>query len=114
MVDLLENGKAVIASTSEVRGLKLTERGLWGAAIDARDLTDVHAMKLTANWWGMPFQVVRRFQVEGGIAVRLVYIGRDVRLAEAQRLEKMDAGVYEATVRREELSDMQAVQLSPA
>lgn len=110
--DLLPNGRLVIASPVQQEGLKLTERGLWATTVDPNEVEPVFALRLTASWRGMPFQIVRRWQTENGIATRMVYLGRDSLAAEAAGLEKTDAAVYEATVLISELSDVQAVQLT--
>lgn len=113
MADLLPNGKAVVASLTELDGLRLTERGVWGGVVDPSELGSLHALRITASWRGMPFQLVRRWMSDSGLLGRLVYLGRDARAAEAAGLQKMDAGVYEMTARVDELADLQAVELSP-
>lgn len=109
--DILPNGKAVIASTTELEGLRLTERGVWGGVAEPAELESLHALRVTASWRGLPFQLIRRWKGDDGLIGRLVYLGRDARAAEAAGLQKMDAGVYEVSAPISELVDLQAAQL---
>jgi hypothetical protein len=111
--DILPNGRAVVASSTEVDGLRRTERGLWGGAIDPSEVAALHALRVTASWRGLPFQLVRRWSAGEALLGRLVYLGRDARAAESAGLQKMDAGVYEATAPISELVDLQAAELVP-
>ncbi len=113
MADILPNGNAVVASLIELNGLRLTERGLWGGVVDPSELASIHALRITASWRGLPFQLVRRWKSDDTLLSRLVYLGRDARAAEAAGLQKMDAGVYETTASINELVDLQAVELTP-
>jgi hypothetical protein len=112
--DPLGADRVVVASPVEREGLRLTERGVWGGLVSADDLAEVYALRVTASWRGLPVQVVRRWQSEGRLLARLVFVGRDVRVAEAAGLQKMAAGAYEATAPIDELEDLQVVQLVPA
>ncbi|ANG84390.1 hypothetical protein [Microbacterium aurantiacum] len=114
LADPLPDGGVVIASFAEQPGLKLTERGLWAGRIDASEVTTPFALKLTGLWRQLPFQIVRRWQQDGALYARGVYMGRDSRAAEAAGLEKTDAAVYEATLPLAELTDIQGVQLVPS
>lgn len=114
MVDILPNGATVIASPVQVEGLHLTERGLWAASVDATEVSSIHTLRLTCTWNGLPFQIIRRWQTENGPVARLLFTGRDSRVAESAGLEKTDNGVYEASVALSELADVQGVELTPA
>lgn len=111
--DLLPDGRAVIASPTEAAYLQLTERGVWAATVDAAEVEELHSLKLTASWRGLPFQMVRRWSTTAGLVARLVYLGRDSRVAEAAGLEKTDAAVYEASALVAELVDVRGIQLMP-
>lgn len=114
LADPLPDGGVVIASFTEQPGLRLTERGLWAARVDESEVSTPYALRLTGKWRGMPFQITRRWQQDGALMARVVYLGRDSRQAEAAGLEKTDAAVYEATVPLSDLTDVQGVQLTPA
>lgn len=114
LADLLPNGKAVIASLTEIDGLRLTDRGVWASVVEPSELESVHALRVAASWRGLQFQLVRRWESDDGTLGRLVYLGRDARVAEAAGLQKMGAGVYEATALLSELMDLEAVQLVAA
>ena len=114
LADELTDGRVVLASYAEREGWRLTERGLWALVVDRAEVEELYALRLTANWRGLPFQIVRRWETAQGPQARLVYLGRDSRAAEAARLDKTDAAVYEATAPLAELEDLQGVQLSGA
>jgi hypothetical protein len=110
MADVLPNGKVVVASDVELPGLLLVERGIWAATVDASEVSEVALLRMTGTWRGLPFQVVRSLSES---ELRLVYLGRDALAAEAAELQKTDAGVYEATVARDEVTDIQAATFAP-
>lgn len=111
--DVLPDGRIVIASPTQAPELHLTERGLWATTVDAAEVQNLHTLQLTATWRGLAFQMVRRWTTADGLVARLVYLGRDSRIAEAAGLEKMDAAVYEATAPVAELVDVRGLELVP-
>jgi len=103
-----------VVSAVEREGLRLTERGVWGGAVPAAELGEVYALRVTASWRGLPVQLVRRWPSDGRLLGRVVFLGRDVRAAEAAGLQKIDAGGYEMTVPVDDLENLRVVQSVPA
>ncbi|MGI9821840.1 hypothetical protein [Agromyces sp. Marseille-Q5079] len=111
--DRLADGRTAIASFEELPGMTRSRRGLWGARVESDEVTAVSAVRFTCSWNGMPFQIIDRFDGNGGVTAQLVYLGGDVLQAEASRLTKTDAGVYEASVPWNELTEVQGVEVVP-
>ncbi|MFH8251273.1 hypothetical protein ACH3VR_12955 [Microbacterium sp. B2969] len=112
LADVLTDGRVVLASYRERDGWRLTQRGLWAIVLERSEIEEVYALRLTATWRGLPFQIVRRWDAAEGPQARIVYLGRDSRVAEAARLDKTDAAVYEATAPLAELENLQGVELT--
>lgn len=111
LADELENDRVVLASFRPFDGGKATERGLWAHVVEAEEIEDVHALRLTATLNGLRFQVARRWNDGTGTVARLVYIGRDAPSADDAGLERVDAGVYETTARLEDVTDVRGEEL---
>ncbi|PJJ62098.1 hypothetical protein [Compostimonas suwonensis] len=116
LVDTLPDGAAVVASFTEIpgSGMTLGPRGVWSRTVAAIELTEPHGVRLTAVWRGAPFLVTHRWRQDDGLWARLFFLGRDAFEAEALGLEKVDAGVYEASVPIDQLGDIRAAELTTA
>lgn len=106
IADVLPAGQIVVASRIELPGMHLVARGFWATVAEAGDVSQLGLLRIVGRWNGQPCQVVRSLD---GDQVRIVSLGRDAFAAEAAGMQKTDAGVYEATVSREELSDLAGV-----
>lgn len=115
LADPMPDGSVTVASWGEIpgAGMRLTDRGLWAQRVPAHEVTELHELRITCRWRGAPFLLTRRWRQADALVGRLLYLGRDSYAAEALGLEKTDAAVYEATVPIDDLSDVQAVQLTP-
>ena len=103
IADILPSGKIVVASVTELPGLRLVARGLWAATVDPEDVAELGLLRIVGTWKGLPCQVVRTLDAD---QVRIVSLARNAFDAEAVGLQKTDAGVYEATISRTELQNL--------
>lgn len=113
-VDPLRDGRVAVASTSELEGLTRSRRGLWAGVVDAAEVTGISAVRFTCAWRGARFQIVNRYESDGGPQAQLVYTGANAVEAEGLQLVKTDAGVYEATAPWAELTEVEGFEVVPA
>lgn len=106
MVDLLPDGRIIVCSAEEIEGGERSSRGVWWTQVSRDELTDVVVLRVLATWKGAPVQVVALEETPDGVTSQVVYVGRDMLEAETAGMTKTDAGVYEAAVSADELSDL--------
>lgn len=115
--DPLEDGTVALAADAEpdaALGFERTAAGRWRRVVPADEVTELFELSVTARWNGLEMRVVDSFRdTEGRPVARVSYTGHDADLAEGLRLQKVDAGVYEASVPMASLVDVQTAQLVP-
>ncbi|MCU1527891.1 MAG: hypothetical protein JWP75_1654, partial [Frondihabitans sp.] len=64
LVDLVGEGEAVVGSAVDMpgQGLSQSSRGVWWKTVPVSEVSDIGALRVTARWRDVPFQVVSRFQ----------------------------------------------------
>lgn len=108
--DVLPDGSVIAASPAQLAGLENDGgRGLRWSVVEGVTPT---ALRVRAQWRGMPFHVIERSQSADGDVAGLLYAGRNYLVAEAAGLAKTDQGVYEAAVPWSELSDIEGVEIT--
>ncbi|WP_211373862.1 hypothetical protein [Cellulomonas fimi] len=115
--DVLGDDVVVVAEVEPPAqlGFERTEAGRWRRVVPRAEVTELFELNVTARWNGLEMRVVDQWTERGGATVsRVSYTGHNADLAEGLRLEKIDAGVYEATVPTGNLSDVVTAQLIPS
>lgn len=115
--DPLDDGTVVLATEAEPEaalGFERTDAGRWRRVVPAGEVAELFELNVTARWNGLEMRVVDSFRdAEGQPVARVSYTGHDADLAEGLRLQKVDAGVYEASVPMASLADVTTAQLVP-
>jgi hypothetical protein len=114
LADDLGDGTTVVGSAADIPGAGLvqTRRGVWTATVPSAEVTEVHSLRLTATWRGLPFQVVGRNYDGETLVGQIVYLGRNALEAEGAGLQKLDAGYYQAFVPMQELTEVSGIETS--
>jgi hypothetical protein len=116
LIDLVGDGYAIVATYTDIpnAGLEQGPRGLFWRQVPAGEVQSVHELRVTCRLAGVPFLLMSRWLEEGVMVGRVMYLGRNSREAEAMRLMKTDAGVYETTVPLDQLQAIQAKEFVQA
>jgi len=95
-------------------GFRQTASGRFGREVPRAELDELFELYMEARWNGLEMRIVDQVPAPGGAsALRVSYIGHDADVAEGFRLQKMEAGVYEAQVPPTALTNVVASQLIP-
>ena len=80
-------------------GFEQTAAGRWRRVVARSEVTELFEFNFTALWNGLEMRVVNQWtDAQGQSVQRVSYLGHDADAAEGWRLEKVDAGVYEASI----------------
>lgn len=114
--DLLQDGARVVLSSPvdppASPGFVQTPLGRWRREVPLADLAELFELSMTGWINGLHMRVVASMQHEGQPALWVTYIGHNADLAEGLGLRKMDAGVYDAMIPADALTDVQTVQMA--
>lgn len=116
--DVLPDGNVVVVSevqTPPELGFEPADTGRWRRVVPRSEVEELFELHVGARWMGLEMRVVDSWKDRSGAQVaRVTYIGHDADMAEAFKLEKIDAGVYEASLPMSALTDVVPSQLIPS
>jgi hypothetical protein len=114
--DVFDDHVVIAAVQKPDRRLKFakTASGRFRREVPRGEVDELFELYVEARWNGLQMRVVDEVPASGGGTVmRVSYIGHDADLAEGLRLQKIEAGVYEAQLPPDALTDVVASQLIP-
>ena len=110
-----DTGRVVLSSPVEPAGstgFVQTPLGRWRREVALADLSELYELSMTGSINGLRMRVIDGSQQDGKPTLWVTYIGHNADLAEGLGLRKMDAGVYDAMIPAESLTDVQTVQMA--
>ncbi len=116
--DLVDGGHTVVLALANPplaeTGFHQAPSGRWYRRVAREDVSELFELDLTARWNGLSVRVVDQWQdAQRYVVARISHLGDDLDRAEALRLDRVEAGVYEAVVYAAELTDIQTNQVVP-
>lgn len=117
--DVVDDGRTVVLALANPplaeTGFQQAPSGRWFRRVPREDVTELFELDLTARWNGLHVRVVDQWQdAQRYVVARISHLGDDIERAERLRLDRVEAGVYEAIVYAAELTDIQTNQVVPA
>ena len=116
--DVVDDGQTVVLALANPplseTGFEQAPSGRWFRRVARDDVSELFELDLTARWNGLEVRVVDQWQdTQRYVVARISHLGGDVERAERLRLDRVEAGVYEAIVYAAELTDIQTNQVVP-
>ena len=117
--DVVDGGHTVVLALANPplaeTGFHQSPSGRWYRRVAREDVTELFELDLTARWNGLSVRVVDQWQdAQRYVVARISHLGDDIERAERLRLDRIEAGVYEAIVYAAELTDIRTNQVVPA
>lgn len=112
---LVDAGRVVLSSPANPAGstaLVQTPIGRWRREVALADLSELFELSMTGWINGLHMRVIDNAQHDGKPALWVTYIGHNADIAEGLGLRKMDAGVYDAMIPADALTDVQTIQMA--
>lgn len=113
--DLLLDEQSVVLSSpvepADVPGFTQMPSGRWRLEVPLAALDELFELSMTGSVQGIPVRVVGQTTQGEETIYQVLYTGHVADVAEGLGLTKLDAGVYVGAVRRDDLADVQTVQL---
>ncbi|MPV38547.1 hypothetical protein [Georgenia subflava] len=99
---------------AEEHGFTKTKAGTWAKQLAAAEVPELFEIHASARWHGIPVRIVDQGpNKEGEQFCRITSLAHDADVAERLHMDKVDAGVYEATVALSALTDVVYAQRIP-
>ena len=116
--DVIEDDRTVVLALANPplseTGFQQAPSGRWYRQVRREEVSELFELDLTARWNGLEVRVVDQWQdSQRYVVTRISHLGDDVERAERLRLDRVEAGVYEAIVYAAELTDIQTNQVVP-
>ena len=116
--DVIEDDHTVVLALANPplseTGFRQAPSGRWYRQVGRDDVRELFELDLTARWNGLEVRVVDQWQdSQRYVVARISHLGDDIERAERLRLDRIEAGVYEAIVYAAELTDIQTNQVVP-
>ncbi len=116
--DVVDEGNTVVLALANPplfeTDFQQSPAGRWYRRVPREEVSELFELDLTARWNGLNVRVVDQWQdAQRYVVARISHLGDDVDRAEQLRLDRVEAGVYEAIVYAAELTDIQTNQVVP-
>ena len=116
--DVIEDDRTVVLALANPplseTGFQQAPSGRWYRQVRREDVSELFELDLTARWNGLEVRVVDQWQdSQRYVVARISHLGDDIERAERLRLDRVEAGLYEAIVYAAELTDIQTNQVVP-
>ncbi|MFH5821592.1 hypothetical protein [Georgenia sp. AZ-5] len=109
VVTLVTMGEA-----AEQHGFTRTKAGTWAKQVPADEVAELFEIHAAGRWHGIPVRIVDQAPDDkGGRLCRVSSLAHDADAAERLLMDKVDVGVYEATVPLDALTDVVYAQRIP-
>lgn len=104
-----------LAPDAEQHGFTRTAAGMWAKQLAPAEVSDLFEIHATARWHGIPVRIVDQGPPDaaGAQQCRISSLAHDADVAEGLHMDKVDPGVYEATVALTDLADVAYAQRIP-
>jgi hypothetical protein len=116
--DVIDDEQTVVLALANpplaATGFQQAPSGRWYRLVPRDDVSELFVLDLTARWNGLAVRVVDQWQdSQRYVVARISHLGDDIERAELLRLDRLEAGVYEAVVHAAELDDVRTNQVVP-
>ena len=116
--DVLDDDQTVVLALANPplseTGFQQAASGRWFRRVHREDVSELFELDLTARWNGLEVRVVDQWQdAQRYVVARISHLGDDIERAERLRLDRVEAGGYEAIGYAAELTDIQTNQVVP-
>lgn len=98
--DVFDDAVVVVCEVAPLQiGFEQTAAGRWRRVVARGEVTELFEFSFTARWNDLEMRVVSQWNdAQGQSGQRVTYLGHDADVAEGMRLDKVEAGVYEANI----------------